>query len=156
MARGIPDWYMGANIAYQDLAQMIVRPKYGGTKLHYVTGALPASTATLVMYISGTGMHYGAYFYIDAVDVVDNDYLSFYIDGESLSLPVFGSFINYNFATPPGTEPFMTFCDRVNHVYAGCTGMGKTWETAYALYYNETYGRNPLVTLYYYYALLST
>lgn len=140
------------DIITQSLSEIIQRPRFGQISVGEVAGYVAANTANLVMSLSGAGMHFGVYFWGASTDIQDNDYIRIVADGNTIDLPTMKQLFDNNFVLPIGAEASISLYDTVNFKYAGFGGAGKTWNTSYKLYYVETHGRNPYVSLKYIYS----
>lgn len=150
------DWVSGINVEVQDLAQLIVRPKYGGAQFSEVSGAVGANTKTYALAISGKGVIYGVYAWVKSTASQEDDYFGATVDGEDVPLPTFKESLNHNFIRHAGVEAQLSVFDEVNWRYGGTLNFGKTFESSFIIYYAEAHGRNPTVSLMAYYALITS
>lgn len=151
----VPDWYRGVNIAYQALAQLIVRPKYGGAVWSAVEGNVTPNDTTYAISISGKGMIYQIFYYGYSTGIVDADYWSALIDGNPYTGPPFSHLKDYNYADAAMVGSYITLWDTVNYKFGGGTAMGITFESSYILGFTETYGRSPYLYMRICYALIA-
>lgn len=145
MGHGLPDWYRGVDIAYQALAQLIVRPKYGAAQISDVTKAVNAGGLTEFYNISGKGVTYIQWIYVEGTATQKNDYGVLIIDGVNMGTPTFEESRKGGFTFPVSAFPTLGTFDEVNFYYSFYFGRGYTFESTCVGYYIETHGRTPSV-----------
>lgn len=145
MASGLPDYYRGVDIAYQALAQMIVRPKYGGAIRTAGSVTVTAMWETLLCAVSGKGMIYGGWIRVAYTSTQKNSGLLMKIDGEYASTMSFAGANKYG-TKHPRTHPMtLQKFDDTGFVYAVGISYGVTFETGVELFYQDEHGTTPPV-----------
>lgn len=154
MVSGLPDHYRGVDVAYQALAQMIVRQKYGGADLVAGQKVITPSTYDLLLTVDGKGVIYGGLLWLDYTFSQANDEVVLVVDGTILTGLSHLRLSTYGVDKPGAYPVFINKYDGVNFIYSVGLGFGLTFETQVKLYYNETYGRDPTVFYRLMYALV--
>ena len=156
MAKGSQDWVQRTDAFLQSLTQVVTRNTYGGARLSAVAGAVAANAATTVVSLTGKGQLLSVYFRASSTATMDNDRLKITVDGQDVSLPVFGKFRDYNWDRGAISSGIVSIFNDTDFVVGGTAGLGITFETTYVLAYEETYGRNPTAELSLLYALVGS
>lgn len=143
MASGLPDHYRGVDVAYQALAQMIVRPKYGGALLESGSEAVGANTSVLLALGLGKGMIYGGNVWLDAAASQANSEVQLTIDGVIITTLSFLRLNEYRIVNPRTSVVTLNRYDPVSHIYSVGISYGVTFETYVMLVYKETHGNTP-------------
>jgi len=145
MASGLPDYYRGVDVAYQALAQMIVRPKYGGALLAWGSKYCTANTQNTLVGIAGKGMVYGGAVWLDYTSTQSNSQVWLGIDGYTLTNLSFERLVQYGIDKPRSWPVSVNKKDSVNWVYSVGISYGITFETQVVLAYLEEHGTRPTV-----------
>jgi hypothetical protein len=153
MAKGSQDWVARTDLLLQTLGEIIQRPRYGVPHFGTVSGYVAANTINPIIAISGGGFHYGIYFWGESSGLADNDYTILEMDGEAITMPTIKQLFDGGYIASPMYIQAVTLYDPVGFKYAGYGCTQKTWNTSYTLYYVETHGRNPYMTVKWVYAL---
>jgi len=154
MASGLPDYFRGVDVAYQNLSEMITRPKYGGALMESGSETLvPDGWATLDLII-GKGMLYGATIWLDHTSSQANSYLDVLLDGTSLNNISFLRLNDYGIAKPRSSIITINKYDPVDHIYSVGLSYGLTFESYLMLIYYEEHNTNPTVHYRLVYALI--
>jgi len=134
------------NIIAQTIDQLIQRPKYGICAPASFSGYVDANTTTLVASVSGVGIIYQVFFYVQSNASQANDCFIFEIDGVQIPSATFAQAIQFN-SVQQGNAAVHTDCfDEVNFRYSGSIGYGITFESSVKAYYKETHGNTPYVS----------
>lgn len=154
MAHGLPDYYRGIDVAYQALAELTNRPKYGGA--NYVSGFkdVTANAATVLVEMLGKGMVYGGTVWLDAALTQANSEVWLVVDGIGISNISFYELLQYNMTKQRSTVLTLNKFDGINFIYSVGISYGITFETKIGLTYFETYGRVVRVHFRFMYALI--
>ncbi len=143
MASGLPDYYRGVDVAYQALAQMIVRPKYGGAISSIGELTVTASSANTVVAVAGKGMIYGGFVYLDYTSTQKNSKVWLEVDGQQLNDERFLDLQLYSLLDPRVCVLSLLKYDDVDFVYAAGFSYGVTFESTLKLIYSELHGTTP-------------
>lgn len=145
MAAGKPDYYRGVDISYQELAQVIVRPKHGGAL--YLSGqkAVSANSETTLLDVSGKGMIYGGSVWLDYTLTQADGEILIGNDASSILSPSFLRMNDYGILNPRSSVITLNKYDAVNYIYCVGLSYGITFESAFALGYIENNGTTPTV-----------
>lgn len=154
MSHGLPDYYRGVDIAYQALAEMIVRPKYGGALSEVGNVAVTASAETVLVSISGKGMIYGGGVMCNPVNSQMNSQPKLVIDGETVFQQSYNMLAQYGIDTPRSFPVSLTKFEDATRWYCACISYGLTFETGVKVSYVETHGNTPTVGYVLCYALV--
>jgi len=146
MAHGAPDWTLGVNILMQQLDQLIQRPKYGICAPASFSGYVDANATTLLAEISGVGIIYQVFFYVQSAASQKNDCFIVEIDGIQIPTATFLQAIQFNSVQQGNAATHMDCFDEVNFRYSGSIGYGITFESSVKAYYKETHGNTPYVS----------
>lgn len=145
MAAGLPDFYRGMDVAYQNLSQMIVRPKYGGALLAWGSKTVTKDVQNTLVGISGKGMIYGGAIWFDHTLPQANSQVWLGIDGYTITNLSFERLLIYGFNQPRSWPVSLLFCDQVNQIYCVGLSYGITFETQLVLAYYEHNSNTPTV-----------
>lgn len=154
MASGLPDYFSGVDIAYQALAQVTNRPKYGGAFLTGSVMTVTPSDDTDLIVVSGKGMIYGGLVWLDYTYSQANDEVIIQIDQYNLNDLSFLRLNNYNIQRDRTFPVTLNTYDPTNYIYSVGISFGITFETEVKVIYKETYGRDPTVFYRLVYALI--
>lgn len=154
MTRGLPDYYRGVDIAYQALAQMIVRPKYGGGLATWGSAVVTANAETTLITVSGKGMIYGGVVFLDHTSSQKTGIARLKADGNLLADMSFEGMNKHNIINPWSYPFYLLKFDEANFVYTVATSFGLTFETNFELAYFEQEGETPTVRFDICYALI--
>lgn len=154
MARGLPDYYRGVDIAYQALSELIVRPKYGGAIGTFGTKQVTASDNTSLVSVSGKGMTYGAYVHLDHDQTQKDSKIQLYIDGNQLVRKSWQTLYDYNIGYARAFPVVLNWFDDVGFIYSASVSYGLTFETGVEIIYEEAHARTPIVAYSLIYALI--
>jgi len=154
MSKGTVDWYRGIDIVYQNLGEIIQRPKFGIVAPAEYANFVAASAVTTLVDISGIGNIYWGSIGVTGAGIQEDDYFIFTIDGIPLTSATFRRAEDYGTNTPRLPGVFLDKLDNVNFRYSAALGANITFETSVVIQYVETYGRNPYVVSRLVYALI--
>lgn len=154
MASGLPDYYRGVDIAYQALAQMIVRPKYGGAKISEGYLDVTVDKYNLLLSISGKGMTYAGTVWLDYTLTQANAQVRLEIDGVMVTSLRFVELKLYGINNPKTAIVTLNAFDGENFIYSAGISSGITFETSLKLYYREANLTTPRVWYRLIYALI--
>lgn len=154
MTSGLPDYYRGVDVSYQALAQMIVRPKYGGALLAWGSKTVTANTQNTLVGIAGKGMIYGGAVWLDYTLPQSNSQVWLGIDGYTITNLSFERLVEYGIDQPRSWPVSVHKKDSVNYVYSVGVSYGITFETQLVLAYLEEHGTTPTVHYRLVYALI--
>lgn len=154
MAHGLPDYYRGVDIAYQALAQQIVRPKYGGALLAWGSKTVTANVQNTLVGIWGKGMVYGGAVWFDYTLTQANSQVWLGIDGYTITNLSFLRLMEYKIDKPRSWPVSLHKYDSENFVYSVGISYGLTFETQLVLAYLEEHGFTPTVHYRLVYALI--
>ena len=152
----LPDFWANryVNVVAQDLGELINRPKYGAGDSVYGIKSCGAGVDTLVATISGKGVLYGGWMFMDSLVSHKKDGPSIYTDGNQVSALNMEDKDKYNFISPGQASWYLTRYDDVNFIYALAFTAGITFETEWKLiWYNDT-GTNINIGYHVIYALV--
>jgi len=145
MAHGLPDWYRGVDIAYQALSEIINRPKYGECDSVTFSGnTIPNSEKTMTT-VTGKGISYGGYAFINPGTTQKNDIVRVYVDGSLVASASFAFLDLYNINTEYAAIAYIKKYDDAEFVYVVGISAFITFETQFKLAYLEQHGN---VTVY--------
>jgi len=154
MASGLPDYYRGVDIAYQALAQVTNRPKYGGALELYGSVVVTANFTTGLAEVSGKGMIYGGLVYLDPTATQASGIPGVIVDGNVIAGITFTRMNKYNVSKSWAYPLYLLSYDDVNFVYSCAASYGITFESSFKLVYNEAEGATPRVYYDFVYALI--
>lgn len=176
MASGRPDYYIGVDITYQDLAELIVRPqnipqidvdiltqtlsevtnrpKYGGALLVHGSVAVTAGQINTLVGVDGKGMIYGGYVYLDYANSQSAGQVRMLADDQTLNYDSFSLLNNFGVTEPGRSAVFLSKYDDTNFIYCAGLSHGITFETSIELKYFENQGYTPTVHYRLVYALI--
>lgn len=154
MAHGLPDFYRGVDIAYQALAQIIVRPKYGAAER--VMGGTPAvaNGEKVVCSVSGKGILYGGYVYIDHTSTQRDSSVYIAIDGVTMGGDFFKYLNQFSLDKPRSALCYKLLYDDTIFEYSVALSPDITFETSLSLKYYERHGQTPTIYYFLLYALI--
>lgn len=154
MAHGLPDYYRGVDIAYQALAELITRPKYGGSQAESGTEVIAGSSNADLFTVSGKGMVYGGNVRLDETSVHYTDKVTLVLDGVDLSSLSFQTMNTYSITNPRLFPTPLQKYDNTNHIYSAGFSYGYTFEESVAVNYANNQGDSVTVYYNFYYALI--
>ncbi len=145
MVSGLPDYYRGMNVAYQALAEMIVRPKYGAALLASGTKSVTPNSDNVLAAIAGKGMVYGGAVWLDHTSSQGNGQVRLWIDGVNLSPLSFIRLNDYGILKPRTWPVTLNTYNIVDYIYSAGISYGITFESALKISYDENNGGGPTV-----------
>lgn len=145
MASGLPDYFSGVDIAYQNLSEMINRPKYGGALLAWGSKTVTANVQNTLCGIVGKGMIYGGAVWFDYTLPQADSQVWLGIDGYTITNLSFERLLIYGLKHPRSWPVSLLHCDQVNQIYSVGISYGITFETQLVLAYYEQNGTTPTV-----------
>lgn len=154
MSYGLPDYYRGMDVAYQELSEVIVRPKFGGGQLLSGSKEVEAGTVTVLAFKTGKGMVYAGNVWLDATNTQANSEVQLYVDGKIITTLSFLRLNEYGIVKPRSSVVTLNRYDAVKHIYSVGISYGVTFETYLMILYSEKYDRKPTVHYRLVYALL--
>lgn len=154
MAHGLPDWYRGVDIAYQALAQMIVRPTYGGAIESQGNQVVTASATTTLVTISGKGMIYGGHGRTQYTSTQMDSGLRLELDGNLVFYEPFRDLDTYGATSARAYPVIISKYDNAGFYYAASLAYGLTFESELVLKYVENHGTTPNIYYSIVYALV--
>lgn len=154
MSSGLPDYYRGVDIAYQALAQMIVRPKYGGALQFEGSTTVQGNFMTTLAAVFGRGVVYGGTVWLDHTSSQADSELLLLLDGTFIYSPGFLRMNDYGILNPRSSIVSLNKYDAVNHIYSLGLSYGITFEEHLAVAYWEKNGTTPTVHYNLAYALI--
>jgi len=140
MAHGLPDYYRGVDIAYQALSEMIVRPKYGGAIGSSGSGLVAANSLTTLLSISGKGMIYGGYVWLQHTSTQKNSYVQLEIDGQVVAGDSFLTLNGIGADKPRACPIPILKYDDTGFTYCVGFAYGVTFESTLKVQYDENHG----------------
>lgn len=154
MARGIPDHYRGVDIAYQALAQIINRPKYGGALKTTASTVVTANAETEIFEVLGKGMLYAGVLIVNYTSTQKDSAPLLYADGNLLNILTFEGLDFYK-VNRSGIYPLsIAEYDNTAFVYSVGFMYGITFEVSLVVKYLEEHGTTPTVILHIIYAVV--
>ena len=154
MASGLPDYYRGVDIAYQALAQVTNRPKYGGAQSADGYLAVAASQENTLFTISGKGMTYGGYVKVEYASSQKDSGFLIYLDGGLFGTAGFEALNKFGLTLENSHPLYLRKYDDVNFIYCMALSRGITFESSFSLAYLEQHGTTPTVWYHVIYALI--
>jgi len=145
MAHGLPDYYRGVDIAYQALAQLIVRPKYGGAQNAQANVTVTPNAETTLVSVSGKGVLYGGCVFLDHTSTQLASTVRLYVDGAQLSFLSFYTLNKHNIHEPRSTSVYLLKYDNTEFIYTVGISPDITFESSFAVKYQENEGATPVV-----------
>lgn len=136
---------LSIDIAQQSLSEIQNRPKYGSAIATKSDITLTANTPSQLISIGGTGVIYGASFFISSSSIIDLDTIHIETDGDSWGLDKLLDIFERNASKPVSSLLWLTRWDKVNDTYALELGFGLTFEQSLSIIYKENQGRTPTV-----------
>lgn len=155
MAHGLPDYYRGVDIAYQALAQLMVRPTYGAARTAYGSKVVTASAETELCSVIGAGLIYGGVIYLDHTASQRQAKPWLYIDGQNLGQLSLQWLYKWNVLHPTSLPFYLLAYDDAEYKYAVGLSPGFTFESSFKLAYEEFDGATPTVYYSIQYALIT-
>lgn len=129
------DGVMKANISVQDLAELIMRPKYGSAAQESHSVTLTASGSNTLKTITGTGILYGGRIWTIDSDIDTADEIELWVDGVVFADMNWVAMKNSNYTVPEPAGIYIVHYDTVEPRYVcGLIG-GITFETSISLRY---------------------
>lgn len=126
------------NLSAQALTRLLVRPTYGGALVEEYWDNVDSFDETELFNISGTGIIYGAYLWVNGYATSYMDKWRFYIDGNLQNDLAFKYMAENYFTQPYGANPICTRYDRENHKYGFVWPCNVTFESTLVITYLET------------------
>lgn len=145
MASGLPDYYRGVDIAYQALAQMIVRPKYGGAVWTIGVETVDANAVKSLVSVSGKGMIYGGFLYLDHTATQKTGIAMLKIDGDDVAGLALDYMDKYSIDKSWAHPFYLLGYDDINFIYSVALSYGLTFEESFEILYEEQDGGTPQV-----------
>jgi len=145
MAAGLPDYLRGMDVTLQALAELIVRPKYGGALLAWGSKTVTASSQNTLVGINGKGMIYGGVVWLDYTLTQANSQVWLGIDGYTLTNLSFKRLLDYSILPPRVWPATLLKYNSVDFIYSVGISYGITFETQLVLAYLEEHGTTPTV-----------
>jgi len=154
MAHGLPDFYRGVDIAYQALAEMIVRPKYGAAQnVHGSVSVSPLATTDLFT-VSGKGIIYGGAIYLLSQSYQKECEPQLYVDGVLIGWESFEQLSEIEADVEHCLPLYLIKYSAPDNNYAVALSHGITFETSFAAKYKETMNQTRTVNYNAVYALI--
>ncbi len=140
-----PDYTQHAfiDIVAQTLGRVLTRPTYGGAISSNIALTVASASPTTLFDISGEGIIYGGYLWVDAIATAVIDKWLWYIDGNLQNSLRFDRLFDNNCTQPYGAAPVLTRYDEVNYDYGLIWVPAITFESGFIVQYSESYGRTP-------------
>lgn len=154
MASGMLDYYRGVDVKYQALAQMIVRPKYGGALLAWGSKYCTANVQNTLCGIAGKGMVYGGAIWMDYTLTQADSQVWLGVDGYTLTNLSWARLKEFGILQPRSWPLSLLKYDSKNFIYCAGVSYGLTFESQVVLAYYEQNGFNPTVHYRLVYALI--
>jgi len=154
MSHGLPDYYRGVDIAYQALSEIIIRPKYGAAEEAAGFTACAVGENTTLVSITGRGVTYGGYIWVNHDESCAGDIYMLKTEGETIFYVTPESLNMFNFVRPAASALFLCCYDAVNYMYAVAIAPGITFETGLAIVYHAAGASAPDVNYNICYALI--
>lgn len=145
MASGLPDYFMGVDVAFQALAEMVVRPKFGAAQAANSSGVMTASTKQTLVSVAGKGMIYGGTIGILSAGVQRSDIPILSIEGIELSIATLLNLNKYRMSKESCSPMYLMKYDDVGFQYSVAISPGLTFETSFKVLYDEREGSTPTV-----------
>lgn len=155
MTHGLPDYYRGVDIAYQALAQLMVRPTYGEAESAYGGAVMVATAENILQTVTGKGMIYGGVLYLDYIASQKHAQPLLYIDDVKLDQPNFEDLYKWKIAKENSLPFYLLRYDEGNYIYAVGLSSGYTFEESFKINYNEVNEGTPTVYYDILYALIT-
>jgi len=145
MVSGLPDYYRGMDVAFQALAQMTVRPNFGGALLETGQTEVIANDEKSLFAIDGKGMIYGGVVWLDAANSQANAQVRLKTDDVTLSDISFLRMIDYGIRNPRSWPVTINTYNNSDYIYSVGISYGVTFESKVEIVYFEDNGRTPNV-----------
>jgi len=131
------DGVMKANIAVQDLATLIMRPKYGAATMEAFSVACPGGQTTTLLTINAMGMIYEGHIYTPTIIGHATDQPKLYIDDALIGDDSYHTLNGRNIIHPQRGSIYLTVFNDKDHRYCVGIGRGNSFESKVELkYYN--------------------
>ena len=154
MATGKQDYYRGVDVAYQELAQVIVRPKYGGALLESDSRQIGEGAPIILFEVAGKGMTYGGVVWLDHTLTQANSIVAVDIDDQVINDLSFVRLRDYGITNPLIWPVTLLDFDTVYKIYAVGFSYGLTFEKNLKVWYEDKYNTAPTVHWRFVYTLL--
>jgi len=154
MAHGLPDYYRGVDIAYQALAQLMVRPTYGAAKNISGHKVVTASAETELCSVTGRGMIYGGVLYLIYTSSQKDGRPLLYIDGQELGQLRFEYLYRWKMLHTNTLGWYLLYYNDVRYEYGAGLSPNFTFETSFKVAYEENNTKTPDVCYNIDYALI--
>lgn len=161
MPHGLPDYYRGVDIAYQALAQLMIRPTYGAAKCKAGYKDVTAWVETELCSVTSKGMIYGGAVFVkyDSTQRKGRPFLI--IDGVTFLGETFENMKVYGFDKVHSMPLYLLkysenepIADEDVFIYTVGISPGYTFETGFSLNYEENHGDSLAVNYQVLYALV--
>lgn len=152
-----PDFWSAAvvNVLLQDLAEMIIRPKYGTRGVLEFEGAVDPGVTTPLGEIESKGIIYGGAVIVQGAATCGGDSIASRFDGgPQYFTPTFLESIMFGLTGQHGATWQLEKYDDVLWRYAAAVSFGITFESGAEFFYKEVAGRTPYVIVKIMYAVL--
>ena len=154
MAHGLPDYYRGVDIAYQALAEMIVRPKYGAAQLAAGVVAAVANSEKTLFTVSGKGMVYGGTIITNPAATQQNSVPKIYCDSQDLNNLTLLQMDDFNIKTAYSNAVYSLKYDIPSLEFCVAICPYLTFETELKCTWDEKHGATPTIIYRVFYALV--
>jgi len=128
------------NLKAQDLAEIINRPKYGAANIAAGYATVDPSESKILTTVSGKGVTYGGYWYLNPSIPHNTDFCQVVVDGNLIPAAQFDWWNRLNFTQPGNGVSFLTCYDPDTLYYAMSLIFGITFETSFAMRYFNAQG----------------
>ena len=152
---GLPDYYRGVDIAFQALSDLIVRPRYGEAHLLKKDKTVTANDTTFLDGVTGTGMLYGGFAYLDYTSDQRLSTFTLHIDDKVILDYSFENLARYGVAGEHGYSAYLLKYDQTNFIYSVGILPGITFDESFKFYYKERHSDTPQVKIRIIYALVT-
>ncbi len=138
----------------QSLAEIINRPKYGGTQIGTYSNAAIGSGSITMIEVSAKGLLYGGWCFVDGTDTRKDDTINMYLDGNLINTVSFATLLDRNQIKLLSDFCYILKYDETDFEY--CVGLpqGITFETHFRLDYTHGGGANVALSSDIYYATI--
>lgn len=134
--------------------QRIIRPKYGAARDFFFLDTIGANIITTLYTLSGKGMIYGGYIWINSANTQQNSVPLLVVDGEILTVLKLKELESMGLDTIYSVPVYLKMYDNVAFEYTVCFTQGITFETGFEVRFHERGGSNPLLWSQLFYALI--
>ncbi len=142
MAAGTPDYYR------------TIRQSFGGAKTVTSFKAVTANDETILTVITGKGIIYGGYIWVDHTVSQKDSKLIIVVDGEKISMETFANLNAHHIDRDHAYTVYMRKYDEENYIYVAAVSSGITFEENFAIDYYEAHGETPVLHWRVFYTLL--